>query len=102
MYLRAHGFPVRSVDTDSADQIKSRLGIPPDMWSCHTIDAGGYFIEGHIPVEAIEKLLVEQPRISGIALPGMPPGSPGMGGVRTGPLVIYAISREGVRVFARL
>lgn len=82
--------------------IKSRLGIPPEMWSCHTIEAGGYFIEGHVPVKAIERLLAERPPITGIALPGMPPGSPGMGGVRTGPLVIYAISPAGVRVFARL
>ena len=101
-YLRVHGFPVRSVDTDGMDQVKRRLSIPPEMRSCHTITVGGYFIEGHVPVEAIVKLLEERPPVAGIALPGMPPGSPGMGGERTGPLVIYAVSPAGVRVFARL
>ncbi|HET8679251.1 MAG TPA: DUF411 domain-containing protein [bacterium] len=72
------------------------------MRSCHTIEVAGYFVEGHVPVEAIEQLLRNRPQIMGIALPGMPPGSPGMDGTRTGPLNIYAVSRSGVRLFTRL
>jgi hypothetical protein len=84
------------------DQIKNRLGIPPGLRSCHTITVSGYFIEGHVPVDAILRLLEQRPAIAGIALPGMPPGAPGMGGVKTGPLVVYAVSPEGVRVFGKL
>jgi hypothetical protein len=84
------------------DQIKNRLGIPPGLRSCHTITVSGYFIEGHVPVDAILKLLEQRPAIAGIALPGMPPGAPGMGGVRTGPMLIYAVTPAGVEVFDRL
>lgn len=61
------------------------------MQSCHTTLVSEYFVEGHVPVEAIWKLLEEQPPIDGIALPGMPSGSPGMGGDKEKPLVIYSI-----------
>ena len=54
-----------------------------------------YFVEGHVPIEAIEKLMAEKPDIAGIALPGMPSGSPGMGGSRSGQFVIYAIGKDG-------
>lgn len=62
---------------------------------------GGYFIEGHVPVAAIARLLRDRPAVAGIALPGMPPGSPGMDGVQTGPLVVYAASDGAIREFAR-
>ena len=65
------------------------------MQSCHTTTIGNYFVEGHIPIEAIEKLMTEKPNIKGIAMPGMPSGSPGMPGAKQGPFIIYAIGNDG-------
>lgn len=74
---------------------KSEVGVPMAYSSCHTTIAGGYFIEGHVPLEAIDRLLAERPDIDGIALPGMPPGSPGMGGIAVGQFEVLAIT-DGV------
>ena len=62
-----------------------RRVFPPELHGCHTAFHGNYVVEGHVPVEAINKLLAERPRIKGISLPGMPEGSPGMGGDQVGP-----------------
>jgi hypothetical protein len=72
--------------------IKRKHQIPQNMESCHTAVIGDYFVEGHVPIEAIEKLLSEKPDIDGIALPGMPQGSLGMSGTKTAALKIYALS----------
>jgi hypothetical protein len=80
------------VMTDNLDEIKDRLNIPEEMRSCHTSVIGDYYIEGHVPVAAIRKLLAEQPAIDGIALPGMPSGSPGMTGEQQAPFVVYAVA----------
>lgn len=72
------------------------------MQSCHTTVIGGYYIEGHVPVEAIKRLLEEKPQIDGIALPGMPAGSPGMSGSKEGPFVIYSISGGQTSEFMRI
>lgn len=68
--------------TDDADRASFRdaRGIADEMASCHTAEVNGYLIEGHVPAAAIERLLAEQPEAVGLALPGMPPDSPGMGG----------------------
>ncbi|MDR5683202.1 MAG: DUF411 domain-containing protein [Armatimonadota bacterium] len=76
--------------------------MPGALRSCHTMTVAGYFVEGHVPVAAIGKLLREAPPLAGIALPGMPAGSPGMGKERIAPLVVYGVGRGGVSVFARL
>ena len=76
---------------DSVEEIKNDLNIPEEMWSCHTSVIGDYYIEGHVPVAAIEKLLAERPDVDGLALPGMPSGSPGMTGEQEAPFVIYAV-----------
>ena len=65
------------------------------MEICHTTIIGDYFVEGHVPLEAVEKLLTEKPDIKGIAMPGMPSGSPGMPGAKKGDFVIYAVNRDG-------
>jgi len=88
------------VFTDSVEDIKGDLRIPQDLWSCHTSLVGNYYVEGHVPVETLRKLLDEQPDIDGIALPGMPQGSPGMGGEKDEPWVIYSISDGGIEEFA--
>lgn len=91
-YLRDNGLEVKPIKTDSIENIKYELNIPKDFWSCHTTKIDKYFIEGHMPIEAIKKLLMEKPGIDGIALPDMPSGSPGMTGWKTEQFVIYAIS----------
>jgi hypothetical protein len=101
-YLKSAGFIIRLMPVENPERIKDQLGIPESMRSCHTVIIGSYFVEGHVPVAAIAKMLQEKPRIKGIALPGMPPGAPGMGGTRQGNLVVYAIDGQRTRVFATL
>ena len=90
-YLEAKGFDVESIMTEHGARIKDEFAIPIDMRSCHTAMVSDYFVEGHVPAEAIWKLLEQRPEIDGIALPGMPAGSPGMGGDKEQPLMIYSI-----------
>ncbi|MEX1155522.1 MAG: DUF411 domain-containing protein [Chloroflexota bacterium] len=90
-YLRDAGMRVRVVLAENIADMKDEYGIPADMRSCHTSVIAGYFVEGHVPLAAIEQLLRERPDLDGIALPGMPAGAPGMGGVLAGPLTVYGI-----------
>ena len=89
--LESDGFQVKSVNMDDLTAIKNKYNIPTEMQSCHTTIIGRYFIEGHVPLDAVKKLLQEQPDIDGIALPGMPIGTPGMPGPKESPFVIYQI-----------
>lgn len=93
--LGNRGFDVEFQNMENIDSIKNEYGIPLNIQSCHTTVIDGYFIEGHIPFEAIQKLLEERPDIKGIALPGMPSGSPGMPGSKMGEFTIYAIAKDG-------
>ena len=86
---------VNSFNVQDPTEIKERYGIPSALESCHTTIIGDYFVEGHIPLEAVEKLMAEQPDIKGIAMPGMPEGSPGMPGSKRGDFVIYAVNNDG-------
>lgn len=83
------------VNTPNLGPIKEKYGVPSSLQSCHTMIIGDYFVEGHIPWEAVAKLMKEQPGIAGIAMPGMQSGSPGMPGAKTGDFVIYAVSKDG-------
>ena len=94
-YLRANGYPVKMVATHDLALIKQRQGIPAGLEGCHTTLVGGYFIDGHVPVDTFDRVLAERPPISGISLPGMPTGSPGMGGPKTGPWTIAAVAPDG-------
>ncbi len=85
---------VNSLEVQNPDEIKEKYGIPSELESCHTTVIGKYFIEGHMPLEAVEKLLKEQPDIKGIALSGMPSGSPGMPGPKSGDFIIYAVNND--------
>ena len=78
MYLQAHGAAVELTDDHDRDAFRARHGIPDDAASCHTAVVDGYVIEGHVPVEEIRRLLSERPEVAGIAVAGMPAGSPGM------------------------
>lgn len=84
-----------SIPSYQLGSIKDKYGIPQSLSSCHTSEIEGYVVEGHVPFEAIEKLLAERPDIAGIALPGMPSGTPGMPGPKTEPWVIYGINKDG-------
>lgn len=75
----AAGFSVTVEDVDDLDAVKNRFGIPAALEGCHTAVIGGYVVEGHVPLEAVENMLRDRPDISGIAVAGMPVGSLGMG-----------------------
>ncbi len=94
-YADRKGLDVQTTDVQNMQQIKQKYGIPASMESCHTMIIEGYFVEGHIPIEAVEKLLSEKPDIKGIAMPGMPSASPGMPGSKAGPFIIYAVNGNG-------
>ena len=91
LFLEKEKFNVKQTDMRSLHSIKQKYNIPLEMQSCHTTIVGRYFIEGHVPLEAVNKLLKEQPDIDGIALPGMPIGTPGMPGKKEEPYVIYQL-----------
>jgi len=94
-YLERRGITVEDKIVSDIEKVKSQYEIPEDMLSCHTTVIGGYVVEGHIPLEAVEKLLAEKPDIRGIAMPGMPSGSPGMPGGKRGPFEISALRQDG-------
>lgn len=76
---RRAGYTVETVDVEDVSPLKRRLGVPDALWGCHTAEVEGYVVEGHVPFEAVARLLAERPGITGISAPGMPMGSPGMG-----------------------
>jgi hypothetical protein len=94
-YLGHHGFAVTSKPTNDLAEISRKAGVPAELQGCHTAFIGDYVVDGHVPVEAINKLLAEHPAIKGITLPGMPEGSPGMNGEKTGSFTIYALGQDG-------
>ncbi|QEY23234.1 DUF411 domain-containing protein [Neisseria animalis] len=93
-YLKQNGFNVKTINKDDMNTVKTQYGTR-NVASCHTMQIGQYVVEGHVPVAAIRKMLKEKPAIKGIALPGMPPNSPGMGPEKPGSLNITAIQKDG-------
>src|SRR5665647_3387524 len=93
-YMRGKGYRVKVNNVSDPDSIKRGLGVPNSMYSCHTAKIGNYIVEGHVPAAAVAKLLEQQPEIKGIALPGMPSGSPGMDGPQ-GVYRVIAFSADG-------
>ncbi len=94
-YMDDQDFGVNIQEVDDVIPIKERYNIPQNMQSCHTSIIGNYFVEGHMPIEAINKLMAEKPDLAGIALPGMPSGSPGMPGAKKGSFIVYGIAKDG-------
>lgn len=97
-HLRDNGFKVTAIDRRDLGDIKQRLGITREVASCHTARVGDYLVEGHVPADLIRRLLKERPDVVGIAVPGMPVGSPGMEGpnppaMTSSPLTSRAIRR---------
>jgi hypothetical protein len=102
-HLRKEGFAVTANDVDDMAAIKTKLGVPASLGSCHTAIVGGYVIEGHVPGADIRKLLAEKPKVAGLAVPGMPVGSPGMEmpGMPADKYEVIAFAKDGKnRVFA--
>ena len=91
-HLERAGFKVTVVNTSDLPEIKKKHAVPEALESCHTTLVGGYVVEGHVPISAVERLLSEKPAIKGIGMPGMPAGSPGMGGAKSEPFVVYELS----------
>ena len=98
MHLEQNGFAVRVFDTGST-QARKRLGVPENLGSCHTALVGGYAIEGHVPAQEIVRLLREKPQAVGLAVSGMPVGSPGMDSAvyqgRKDPYDVLLIAKSG-------
>ena len=99
-HLQANGFTLKVNDTGN-NAARAQLGVPPKLGSCHTARVGGYAIEGHVPAADIKRLLAEKPDAIGLAVPGMPVGSPGMEvGNERDPYDVLLIARDGsTRVF---
>jgi hypothetical protein len=99
-YLRHNGFKVTAVSTNDLTVMGQKYGIPDDLAPCHISLIGGYVVGGHIPIDVVNRLLLEKPQIVGITLPGMPEGTPGMPGQKPGPLEIYEIGKGPPKVYA--
>jgi hypothetical protein len=94
-HLRAAGFPVDARNVNDLMSVKVEAGVPGPLVTCHTALIDGYVVEGHVPVEVIQKLLADRPDIAGIGVPGMPVGSPGMEGPNAQPYQVVAFDHDG-------
>lgn len=99
-YLRSNAFEVSIVPTHDLPLLDDKYGIATDLQPCHISMIGGYVVGGHVPIEVVNRLLAEKPQITGITLPGMPMGSPGMTGKKTEPFRIYEIAKGSRKVYA--
>lgn len=101
-YLRSNGFDVTVDAKQDLSAIRKQLRVPQHLEACHVMVIDQYAVEGHVPVKTLNKLLAEHPNITGVSLPGMPTGTPGMTGPKTGPFSIYDIPKDSTsaKVFA--
>ena len=101
-HVQKAGFVVEAHDVPDVDPYKAKHGVPLLLSSCHTGIVGGYAIEGHVPADLIHKLLKERPKVVGLAVPGMPMGSPGMEGPTKEAYDVLAFTKDGkTRVYAK-
>ncbi len=102
-HMRSQGHKVAVQDMEDLDAIKKMAGVPEDLRSCHTAFVEGYVLEGHVPAADLARLLAERPEARGLAVPGMPGGSPGMEGAEAEPFLVMLFARNGggAQVFAR-
>jgi hypothetical protein len=100
-HLIKHGYRVDAKDSPDMTEIKRSLGVPEGLTACHTAVVNGYLIEGHVPAADIARLLKAKPKVAGLAVPGMPMGSPGMEGPRTQHYHLLSFDKAGkTRIFA--
>ena len=101
-HMIKHGFRVNDRKSDEMSEIKRGLGVPEKLESCHTGVVNGYVIEGHVPAADVQRLLKQKPKVAGLAVPGMPMGSPGMEGPRKDSYEVLGFDKTGkTTVFAR-
>jgi hypothetical protein len=100
-HLQANGFTVTVNDAPRMKAVKAHFGVPVELASCHTGEIGGYVIEGHVPAAAIKRLLGEKPKGRGLAVPGMPIGSPGMEGGEPETYDVMLFGDEGQKSYGR-
>ena len=101
-HLRTNGFDVSTRDLDDLSEVKATFGVPQKLQSCHTATVGSYVVEGHVPADSIKRMLRERPKIAGLAVPGMPQGSPGMEGGTPEHYDVIAFERAGrTRLYAK-
>ncbi|MGC2855514.1 DUF411 domain-containing protein [Novispirillum sp. DQ9] len=95
-HMRANGYTVHAKNVEAMDMVKQMMGVPAAMESCHTATVDGYVVEGHVPADAVDRLLADRPDAAGLAVPGMPIGSPGMEqGGRSEPYAAMLFDRQG-------
>ncbi len=99
-YLRENGFTVAVEPTHDLVAMSRLAGVPEEFQGCHLALVDGYVVSGHVPVEMVERVLEERPEITGVTLPGMPMGSPGMGGTKTEPFTVYQVVAGAVEIYA--
>jgi hypothetical protein len=100
-HLQKNGFATKVVETTELDAVKKRFGVPDDLASCHTAEAAGYIIEGHVPASAVRRLLAEKPVAKGLSVPGMPVGSPGMEGGAPETYEVIVFGPQGRKTYMR-
>lgn len=101
-HLQKAGFVTKVAETADIDAIKSRFGVPADLKACHTAEVAGYVIEGHVPAVALRRFLAEKPNAIGLAVAGMPVGSPGMEGGKPEPYEVVLFGLNQRRVYMRV
>ncbi len=94
-HLEANGFKVETMDMPDMSMVKEKYGVKPEIQACHTATVGGYVVEGHVPADVIKQMLKEKPAVAGLAVPGMPQGSPGMDGAPKERYNILTFDRAG-------
>ena len=100
-HLVKHGYRVDAKDSPDMTEIKRTLGVPTGLTACHTAIVNGYLIEGHVPAADIDRLLAQKPKVAGLAVPGMPAGSPGMEGASAQRYQVLTFDKSGkTTVFA--
>lgn len=101
-HLRQNGFQVQTHDVNDVPAARKKLGMPDQLGSCHTARIGGYVVEGHVPASDIQRLLKEKPKALGLAVPSMPPGSPGMESAKPMPYQTLLVGTDRTtQVFAQ-
>jgi hypothetical protein len=100
-HLQKAAFHTNVVETSDLDAMKRRLGVPDELAACHTAEVSGYVIEGHVPATALKRFLAEKPNATGLAVPGMPIGSPGMEGGMPEPYEVILFGPAGRRSYMR-
>ena len=93
--MKQAGFKTEIHDTDDVAAVKKRLGVPEGVRGCHTATVSGYFVEGHVPLAAVRELLMDPHEIAGLAVPGMPSGSLGMGDDPQASYDVYSVGKDG-------